>query len=69
MELALPFSSKTVSESLRTQGIAFADERSLIIYTSNNSFVGTTKHEFTHLLVGDAAGRAYNRVPLWLNEA
>ena len=50
-----------------TQGIAFADERSLIIYTSDN-FIGTTKHEFTHLLVGDAAGRAYNRVPLWLNE-
>ena len=67
MEIALPFRSNTVAESLVTQGIAFADERTLLIYTANN-FVGTTKHEFTHLLVGDAAGRAYNRVPLWLNE-
>ncbi len=68
MKVALPFRSNTVSESLVTQGVAFADERSLLIYTSDSSFVGTTKHEFTHLLVGDAAGRAYNRVPLWLNE-
>ena len=68
MKVGLPFRSKTVSNSLITNGIAFADERSLIIYASDNSFVGTTKHEFTHLLVGDAAGRAYNRVPLWLNE-
>ena len=68
MKVGLPFRSKTVSNSLITNGIAFADARSLIIYASDNSFVGTTKHEFTHLLVGDAAGRAYNRVPLWLNE-
>ena len=68
MKVALPFRSNTVSESLITQGVAFADERSLLIYTSDQSFSGTTKHEFTHLLVGDAAGRAYNRVPLWLNE-
>lgn len=68
MKIALPFRSNTVSEALITQGIAFADERSLLIYTSDNTFIGTTKHEFTHLLVGDAAGRAYNRVPLWLNE-
>jgi len=67
MKVALPFRSKNVADALITQGIAFADERSLIIYTSDN-FIGTTKHEFTHLLVGDAAGRAYNRVPLWLNE-
>ena len=68
MKPALPFRSNKVAESLITQGIAFADERSLIIYTSDSTFIGTTKHEFTHLLVGDAAGRAYNRVPLWLNE-
>jgi hypothetical protein len=68
MKVALPFRSQSVSDGLITQGIAFADERSLVIYTGGTSFIGTAIHEFTHLLVGDAAGRAYNRVPLWLNE-
>ena len=68
MKPALPFRSQSVSDGLTTQGIAFADERALLIYTGGSAFVGTTIHEFTHLLVGDAAGRAYNTVPLWLNE-
>ena len=68
MKTALPFRSQSVSDGLTTQGIAFADERALLIYTGGSNFIGTTIHEFTHLLVGDAAGRAYNTVPLWLNE-
>ena len=68
MRVALPFRSQAVSDQLITQGTAFAAERVLLVHGGDSSFVGTTSHEFTHLLVADAAGRSYNRVPRWLNE-
>ena len=68
MRVALPFRSRATSEQLITQGMAFKEERVLLVLGQDRSFEGTTSHEFTHLLVADAAGRAGGRVPAWLNE-
>jgi len=68
MKVALPFRSRTTATQLITQGMAFKEERVLLVLGADNSFEGTTSHEFTHLLVADAAGRAIGRVPAWLNE-
>ena len=65
---ALPFRAQAVEEQLITQGIAFTEERVLLVHGFDSTYVGTTSHEFTHLLVADAAGRAIGRVPSWLNE-
>ncbi len=68
MRVALPLRSRATSEQLITQGMAFKEERVLLVLGQGNSYVGTTSHEFTHLLVADATGRAIGRVPAWLNE-
>jgi hypothetical protein len=65
---ALPFRAQAVQERLITQGMAFNEERVLLVHGFDSTYVGTTSHEFTHLLVADAAGRAVGRVPSWLNE-
>ena len=68
MSGALPFRSQATAERLITQGMAFKEERVLLVHGRDSTFEGTTSHEFTHLLVADAAGRAIGRVPSWLNE-
>lgn len=73
MRLALPPSSRVAARQLRTLGQAHTTERTLLVDGSNDVFIGdnvlsTTAHEFTHLLVADAAGTAYSQVHLWLNE-
>ena len=73
MREALRPSSRVAARHLRTLGQAFTDERTLLVDGSSDPFVGdntltTTAHEFTHLLVADAAGSAYSQVHLWLNE-
>lgn len=68
MKVALPFRSQATSEQLITQGTAFTDERVLLVHGGDPEYLGTTSHEFTHLLVADAAGRAIAKVPSWLNE-
>ena len=73
MREALRPSSRVAARQLRTLGQAFADERTLLVDGSSDPFVGdntltTTAHEFTHLLVADAAGSAYSQVHTWLNE-
>ena len=65
---ALPFRSQATREQLITQGMAFDEERVLMVHSGDRSVTSTTAHEFIHLLVGDAAGRAYSQVPAWLNE-
>ncbi len=65
---ALPFRSQATRSQLITQGMAFDEERVLLVHSGDGSVTGTTAHEFVHLLVGDAAGRAYPQVPAWLNE-
>ncbi|MYC32018.1 MAG: hypothetical protein F4X64_02445 [Chloroflexi bacterium] len=73
MREALRPSSRVAARHLRTLGQAFSNERTLLVDGSSDPFVGdntltTTAHEFTHLLVADAAGSAYAQVHLWLNE-
>ena len=68
MSSALPFRSQAVSEGLQTQGMAFSDERVLLVHGFDPTVTGTVSHEFTHLLVGEAAGSALSQVPSWLNE-
>ncbi len=68
MSLALPFRSQAVREGLQTQGMAFADERVLLVHGFDATVTGTTSHEFVHLLVAEAAGGTATAVPAWLNE-
>ena len=73
MRMALPPSSRVAQRHLRTLGQAHTTERTLLVDGSNDVFIGdnvlsTTAHEFTHLLVADAAGTAYGQVHTWLNE-
>ena len=68
MVMALPFRSQAVSEDLQAQGMAFSDERVLLIHAFDPTVTGTVSHEFTHLLVSEAAGGSSVGVPSWLNE-
>ena len=68
MVMALPFRSATVSQDLQAQGMAFSDERVLLIHGFDPTVTGTTSHEFTHLLVHEAAGGTTAAIPAWLNE-
>ena len=68
MSMALPFRSQAVTEELQAQGMAFSDERVLLIHGYDPTVTGTTSHEFTHLLVAEAAGGTAAAVPSWLNE-
>ena len=68
MVMALPFRSQAVSEDLQAQGMAFSDERVLLIHGFDPTVTGTVSHEFTHLLVAEAAGGTSTSVPSWLNE-
>ena len=65
---ALPFRSQATRSQLITAGMAFDEERVLMVHSGDDSVTGTTAHEFVHLLVGDALGSAYSRAPGWLNE-
>jgi len=73
MREALRPSSQVAARHLRTLGQAFSNERTLLVDGSSDPFIGdntltTAAHEFTHLLVADAAGSAYSQVHAWLNE-
>lgn len=67
MIAAVPFRAQAVRERLITQGIAFTDERVLLVH-HDASVEATTSHEFTHLLVAEATGHIQGDVPSWLNE-
>ncbi len=73
MRAALPLASRVAQQQLRTLGQAHTDERTLLVDGSMDFFAGdniltTAAHEFTHLLVADAAGSVYGQVHTWLNE-
>lgn len=68
MSMALPFRSQAINEELQAQGMAFSDERVLLIHGYDPTVTGTTSHEFVHLLVSEAAGGTAAAVPAWLNE-
>jgi MYXO-CTERM domain-containing protein len=68
MSGALPFRSQAVREDLITQGMAWPDERVVLVLGDDTTITGITSHELTHILVAEAAGRGYSRLPVWLNE-
>ena len=68
MSAALPFRSAAVNQDLVAQGMAFADERVLLIHGFDPTVTGTVSHEFIHLLVAEAAGGTAAAIPSWLNE-
>ena len=68
MSQALPFRSQAVNEELQAQGMAFSDERVLLIHGFDPTVTGTVSHEFTHILVAEAAGGTAAAIPSWLNE-
>ena len=68
MSAALPPRAQTVREGLITQGQAFTDIRVLLVLATDPTIEGIASHEVTHVLVDDAAGRAYTILPAWLNE-
>ena len=68
MSAALPFRSAAVNQELRAQGMAFEAERVLLIHGFDPTVTGTVSHEFTHLLVAEAAGGTAAAIPSWLNE-
>jgi hypothetical protein len=65
---ALPFRSRVFEGHIHTQGIAFGDERVVLVHGADPMIEGVVSHEVTHLLVAEATGRASNRLPSWLNE-
>ena len=60
---AIPFRSQATREQLITEGLAFADQRVLLVFNPGDSAKGTVAHEFTHLLVAQAAGRGHRQIP------
>jgi hypothetical protein len=68
MVTALPPRAQAVSEELVTQGQAFTNIRVLLVLAFDEDIKGITSHEVVHILVDDAAGRAYTLIPAWLNE-
>ena len=68
MSGALPFRSQAVREDLQTQGMAWPDQRVVLVLGDDTTITGITSHELTHILVAEAAGRGYTRLPAWLNE-
>ncbi|PKB72728.1 MAG: hypothetical protein BZY75_05485 [SAR202 cluster bacterium Io17-Chloro-G7] len=65
---ALPLRMKALQSRVRTEGMAFGDERVVLIDGLNPDYRGITSHEITHLVVAEVTGRANNRVPSWLSE-
>ena len=68
MATILPFRSQATADQLRTQGTFFSNQRVLLVHGADRAVNGVTSHEFVHLLVSEAAGKADSDVPSWLNE-
>ena len=68
MIAALPLRLRMLPGAIRTEGVAFGDERVVLIPGFKSSVKGITSHEITHLAVAEVTGRAHIRVPAWLNE-
>lgn len=65
---ALPFRSRVLEGHIHTQGMAFGDQRVVLVHGADPMIKGVVSHEVTHLLVAEATGRAFNRLPAWLSE-
>ena len=68
MSRALPFRAQAVREELVTEGQAWPSQRVVLVLTAESDFTGVASHEMTHVLLSDAAGMGYSKLPMWLNE-
>ena len=68
MAAALPFNSQIQQGRVHTEGMAFGDERVVMVQSLDPAIRGIVSHEVTHLATAEAAGRAYPRIPAWLKE-
>ena len=65
---ALPPRSATIGRELFTEGQAFTELGTLLVYGGGRMSLGTASHEVTHILVHRAGDGLFRRVPAWLNE-
>ena len=65
---ALPFRQQVIAGHVQTEGMAFGDERVVLIRGFDPKVRGITSHEITHLAVAEVTGRAKTLIPAWLNE-
>lgn len=65
---ALPLRYQILPGHIQTEGMAFADERVVLIRGLDSNVRGITSHEITHLAVAEVTGRANTRIPSWLDE-
>jgi hypothetical protein len=68
MSAALPSDSQIQQGRVRTEGMAFGDERVVLVQSFDPAIWGIVSHEVTHLATAEAARRAYPRMPAWLKE-
>ena len=68
MSAALPFDSQLQQGRVRTEGMAFGDERVVLVQSFDPAIWGIVSHEVSHLATAEAARRAYSRMPSWLKE-
>ena len=65
---ALPLRMQALQGRVQTEGMAFSDQRVVLIDGFNSDYRGITSHEITHLVLAEVTGRARSRVPPWLSE-
>ena len=65
---ALPPRSVTIGRELFTEGQAFTEVGTLLVYGGGRMSLGTSSHEVTHILVHRVGDGIFRRVPAWLNE-
>jgi hypothetical protein len=68
MTAALPFNSQIQQGRVHTEGMAFGDERVVMVQSLGPTIRGIVSHEVTHLATAEAARRAFRRMPAWLKE-
>ena len=68
MSAALPFNSQIQQGRVHAEGMAFGNERVVLVQSFDPSIKGIVSHEVTHLATAEAARRAYPRIPAWLKE-
>jgi hypothetical protein len=68
MSAALPLNSQIQQGRVHTEGMAFGDERVVMVQSFDPAIRGIVSHEVTHLATAEATRRAYRRIPSWLKE-
>ncbi|MBI3954372.1 MAG: hypothetical protein HY330_07645, partial [Chloroflexi bacterium] len=68
MGAALPFVSQTTRSGLITEGQASFEQRVVLVLAEDPFVRGVASHEFTHILLYEAAAPVGGRLPSWMHE-